>query len=297
MASSFRKNSDWINFGLVAVVAVMLMVFDSATSWLHTPRNILSVALSPVQTLASVPSTISRFFTNALTAEPDVKIAYENMRDEYFQLKSEALLLRTLKKENENLRSLLDASKRLDEDIKLAELVNVSIDPYNHRVLISKGIISGVYAGQAVIDDRGVIGQVTEVMPLNSSVMLITDPGHSMPIQVERNGLRTLVEGTGNVSLLRVPFLNQNSDIKEGDILISSGLGGRFPNGYPVAVVSDIDVIEDEAFLRVSAKPIAKLDRSNNVLLLSRGRRGKVLSGAASSNPNSNSNNAGGADQ
>ena len=297
MASSFRKNSDWINFGLVAVVAVMLMVFDSATSWLHTPRNILSVALSPVQTLASVPSTISRFFTNALTAEPDVKIAYENMRDEYFQLKSEALLLRTLKKEKENLRSLLDASKRLDEDIKLAELVNVSIDPYNHRVLISKGIISGVYAGQAVIDDRGVIGQVTEVMPLNSSVMLITDPGHSMPIQVERNGLRTLVEGTGNVSLLRVPFLNQNSDIKEGDILISSGLGGRFPNGYPVAVVSDIDVIEDEAFLRVSAKPIAKLDRSNNVLLLSRGRRGKVLSGAASSNPNSNSNNAGGADQ
>lgn len=297
MASSFRKNSDWINFGLVAVVAVMLMVFDSVTSWLHTPRNILSVALSPVQTLASVPSTISRFFTNALTAEPDVKIAYENMRDEYFQLKSEALLLRTLKKENENLRSLLDASKRLDEDIKLAELVNVSIDPYNHRVLISKGIISGVYAGQAVIDDRGVIGQVTEVMPLNSSVMLITDPGHSMPIQVERNGLRTLVEGTGNVSLLRVPFLNQNSDIKEGDILISSGLGGRFPNGYPVAVVSDIDVIEDEAFLRVSAKPIAKLDRSNNVLLLSRGRRGKVLSGAASSNPNSNSNNAGGADQ
>jgi len=297
MASSFRKNSDWINFGLVAVASIMLMVFDSVTPWLNTPRNVLSVALSPVQTLASVPSSISRFFTSTLTAEPDVKIAYENMRDEYFQLKSEALLLRTLKKENENLRSLLDASKRLDEDIKLAELVNVSIDPYNHRVLISKGIISGVYAGQAVIDDRGVIGQVTEVMPLNSSVMLITDPGHSMPIQVERNGLRTLVEGTGNVSLLRVPFLNQNSDIKLGDILISSGLGGRFPNGYPVAEVSDIDVIEDEAFLRVSAKPIAKLDRSNNVLLLSRGRRGKVLSGAASSDSNGDVNRVGEADQ
>jgi len=283
MANPFRKNSDWLNFGLVALVAIMLMIFDAVTPWLNTPRNVLSVALSPVQTLASVPANISRFFSNALTAEPDVKIAYENMRDEYFQLKSEALLLRTLKQENDNLRSLLDASKRLDEDIKLAELVNVSIDPYNHRVLISKGIISGVYAGQAVIDDRGVIGQVTEVMPLNSSVMLITDPGHAMPIQVERNGLRTLVEGTGNVSLLRVPFLNQNSDIKVGDVLISSGLGGRFPNGYPVAVVSDIDVIEDEAFLRVNAKPIAKLDRSNNVLLLSRGRRGKVFSGAASS--------------
>ena len=283
MANPFRKNSNWFNFGLVAIVSIMLMIFDTRTSWLNAPRDVLSVALSPVRILASVPATISRFFTNALTAEPDIKIAYENMRDEYFQLKSEALLLRTLKQENDNLRSLLDASKRLDEDIKLAELVNVSIDPYNHSVLISKGVLSGVYAGQAVIDDRGVIGQVTEVMPLNSSVMLITDPGHAMPIQVERNGMRTLLEGTGNVSLLRVPFLNQNSDIKVGDILTSSGLGGRFPNGYPVAVVSDIDVIEDEAFLRVRAKPIAKLDRSNHVLLLSRGRRASVLSGAASS--------------
>lgn len=291
MGNSFRKNSSWLNFGLVSLASIMLMVFDARTPWLDAPRNVLSVVLSPVQTLASVPATISRFFTNALTAEPDVKIAYENMRDEYFQLKSEALLLRTLKQENDNLRSLLDASKRLDENIKLAELVNVSIDPYNHRVLISKGIISGVYAGQAVIDDRGVIGQVTEVMPLNSSVILITDPGHAMPIQVERNGLRTLIEGTGNVSLLRVPFLNHNSDIKVGDVLISSGLGGRFPNGYPVAVVSDIDVIEDEAFLRVSAKPIAKLDRSNHVLLLSRGRADKVLSGAAALDSN-NSNSA-----
>ncbi len=298
MANPFRKSSDWLNYGLVSIVSIALMVLDSVTPWLNTPRDVLSVALSPVQTLASVPANVSRLFTNALTAEPDVKIAYENMRDEYFQLKSEALLLRTLKQENDNLRSLLDASKRLDEDIKLAELVNVSIDPYNHRVLISKGIISGVYAGQAVIDDRGVIGQVTEVQPLNSSVMLITDPGHAMPIQVERNGLRTQVEGTGNVSLLRVPFLNQNSDIKVGDVLISSGLGGRFPNGYPVAVVSDIDVIEDEAFLRVRATPIAKLDRSNHVLLLSRGRRGTVLSGAAiSDSSNSESNDLGSGQQ
>jgi len=100
--------------------------------------------------------------------------------------------------------------------------------------------------------------------------MLITDPGHALPVQVKRNGLRTIVYGTGNVSLLRIPFLNQNSDIEVGDVLISSGLGGRFPNGYPVATVSDVTVIEDEAFIRVSAVPIAKLDRSNHVLLLSR---------------------------
>ena len=158
----------------------------------------------------------------------------------------------------------------MNEKITLAELINVSIDPYNHRILVSRGIRNGVYTGQAVIDDRGVIGQVTEVMPLSSSIMLITDPGHAMPVQIQRNGLRTVIYGTGSVSLLRVPFLNQNSDILVGDVLISSGLGGRFPNGYPVAAVSDVKVIEDEAFIRVSASPIAKLDRSNHVLLLSR---------------------------
>lgn len=270
MANQFRKKSGWYNYGVVFSVCVALMVMDARTSWLNAPRNVLSVVLSPIQSLASIPATIGRFFGGVISAEPDVKIAYENLRNEYFQLKSETLLLRTLQEENRDLRSLLDASERLKEKITLAELINVSIDPYNHRILVSRGLRNGVYAGQAVIDDQGVIGQVTEVMPISSSIMLITDPGHAMPVQVQRNGLRTVVYGTGSVSLLRIPFLNQNSDISVGDVLISSGLGGRFPNGYPVAVVSDVKVIEDEAFIRVSASPIAKLDRSNHVLLLSR---------------------------
>ena len=253
------------------------MVIDSRTAWLNAPRNALSVVLSPLQTLASVPASIGNFASNAISAEPDVKIAYENLRNEYFQLKSEALLLRALQEENRDLRSLLAASERLQEKITLAELVNVSIDPYNHRILLGRGIRNNVYVGQAVIDDQGVIGQVTEAMPLSSSVMLITDPGHALPVQVQRNGLRTIVRGTGNVSLLKVPFLNQNSDIAVGDVLISSGLGGRFPMGYPVAVISDVKIIEDEAFIRVTAQPIAKLDRSNHVLLLSREAHEKSL--------------------
>jgi len=251
-------------------MAVTLMVIDARSNWLNTPRNVLSVILQPVQTIASVPAVIGRFLSGAISAEPDIKIAYDNLRNEYFKLKSEALLLRSLRDENKNLRLLLDASQRLKEKITLGELINVSIDPYNHRVLVARGLNNGVYVGQAVIDDQGVIGQVTEVMPLNSSVMLITDPSHAMPVQIQRNGLRTFLHGTGSVSLLRVPFLNQNSDIIVGDVLLSSGLGGRFPNGYPVAIVQDVDVIEDEAFVRISAKPIAKLDRSNHVLLLSR---------------------------
>ena len=246
------------------------MLVDARTTWLNAPRNILSVGLTPIQWLASVPSSIGRYFTSSLAAEPDLQIAYDNLRNEYFKLKSESLLLRTLEEENQDLRALLTASERLKEKITLAELMDVNLDRDNHRVSVGLGIRDGVYIGQAVIDDQGVIGQVTEVMPLSSIIVLITDPGHALPVQIERNGLRTVVHGTGSVSLLRVPFLNQNSDIVVGDVLISSGMGGRFPNGYPVAVVSDVNVIEDEAFIRVIANPIAKLDRSNHVLLLSR---------------------------
>lgn len=270
MANPFRKNTGWSQFAVVFVISVAMMMVDSLTPWLNGPRNVLSVALSPIQVLASVPSRIGRYFTSTLTAEPDLQIAYDNLRNEYFKLKSEALLLRTLEEENRDLRALLDASERLQEKITLAELMDVSLDRDNHRVSVERGLRDGVYIGQAVIDDQGVIGQVTEVMPLSSIIVLITDPSHALPVQVERNGLRTVVNGTGSVSLLRVPYLNQNSDIIVGDVLISSGMGGRFPNGYPVAVVSDVKIIEDEAFIRVTAAPIAKLDRSNHVLLLSR---------------------------
>ncbi len=270
MANPFRKSSPWSQFGIVSFVALSLMLIDANTRWLLAPRNVLAVVVSPIQYLASAPTKIGRAFRSILSAEPDIKIAYENLRNEYFQLKAETLLLRTLQAENEGLRSMLDASQRLKEKVTLAELVNVSIDRDSHTVLLGRGLRHGVYVGQAVIDDQGVIGQVTDVMPFNSSVLLITDPGHALPVQVQRTGLRTVVYGTGSVSELRVPFLNQNSDIQANDVLISSGLGGRFPNGYPVARIDSVKVIQEENFLDVSARPIAKLDRSNHVLLLSR---------------------------
>ena len=182
-------------------------------------------------------------------------------------------MLSTLEEENKDLRALLDASERLEEKITLAELRDVNLDRDNHRVAIDRGLRDAVYVGQAVIDDKGVIGQVTEVMPLSSIVVLITDPGHALPVQVQRTGLRTVVNGIGSVSNLQVPYLNQNADVQLGDVLISTGMGGRFPNGYPVAVISDIETKEDEAFIKVLASPIANLDRSNYVLLLSRERK------------------------
>jgi rod shape-determining protein MreC len=270
MANSIRKSSSWLQFGIVGLLALGLLLIDTNTRLLLGPRNVLAVGISPIQYLASAPTRIGRMFAGVLSAEPDIKIAYENLRNEYFQLKAETLLLRTLQDENEGLRSLLDASKRIKEKITLAELINISIDRDNHTLLIGRGLRHGIYVGQAVIDDQGVIGQVTDVMPFNSSVLLITDPGHALPVQVQRTGLRAVAYGTGSLSELRVPFLNQNSDIQVGDMLLSSGLGGRFPSGYPVAKVNKVKVIQEENFLDVAALPIAQLDRSNHVLLLSR---------------------------
>lgn len=273
MANQFRKTSKWGRLSIVLLFAIGLMVVDANTTWLNGSRNLISVVLRPVQLIASLPAELSSFSTSVLTSEPNVKIAYENLRSEYFKLKSETLLLRTLKEENDDLRALLDATKRLEEKVTLAELMRVNLDRDNHRVSVGRGINSGVYVGQAVIDDQGVIGQVSEVMPLSSIVVLITDSSHAMPVQVKRNGLRTVVLGTGSVSTLDVPYLNQNSDIQIGDILLSSGLGARFPNGYPVAEIIEVEEIGDNAYLKVLARPIAKLDRSNHVLLLSREKR------------------------
>ncbi|MEO0368591.1 MAG: rod shape-determining protein MreC [Pseudomonadota bacterium] len=270
MASRFKQDSEGLHFTIACLVCVALIVVDGWTRWLVLPRNLVSIALRPVQELAAMPSRLEGAVTSVLQSEPDVKIAYDILRKEYFQLKSEALLLRALEQENNDLRALLDASPRLQERLTLAELVNARIDRDNHQLIVSRGSRHEVYNGQAVIDDLGVVGQVTEVMPLTSNVTLITDPGHALPVQVQRNGLRATVHGTGSVNQLRIPFLNPNSDIEVGDLLISSGLGGRFPVGYPVAEVDAVVVIEDEAFIRVDAKPVARLDRSNSVLLLSR---------------------------
>jgi len=137
VANPFRKNNGWPQYGLVFVISIMIMVMDATTSWLSGPRNVLSVAVSPVQYLASIPSSIGRYFTNTISAEPDVQLSYDNLRNEYFKLKSETLLLRTLEDENRKLRALLAASERLNEEITLAELIDVNLDRNNHRISVA----------------------------------------------------------------------------------------------------------------------------------------------------------------
>lgn len=264
-----RYSASWGSLIVAVFLSILLMTVDARTSWLNPVRDVLSFLVTPVQKIAALPSWASNTFNELLSSEGDVQLAYDNLRKEYFQLKSEMLLMRALERENDNLRALLSASDRLEQSVQMAQLMDVSIDAYQHRLLVNRGIKSGAYIGQAVVDDTGVIGQITEAMPLNSTVTLLTDPSHALPVQVKRNSLRTIVYGTGSISILKVPYLNQNTDIKVGDVLLTSGLGGRFPVGYPVAVVTDIQTVSDEAFMKITAEPLAKANRSNQVLLIS----------------------------
>jgi rod shape-determining protein MreC len=206
-----------------------------------------------------------------LSTDEDETLAYDRLYQEYTHLKADLLRMRSLESENSSLRELLQASRRIQDQVEMAELLEVGLEPYRHRVIVNRGISSGVYVGQPVIDSEGIMGQVTDVMPTQSVVMLITDLGHAIPVQVERSGLRTVAYGSGSTDELKIPYLTQNSDVRVGDTLMSSGLGGRFPNGYPVAVVQQIQVVTGEAFLSVTAKPVAGVDKARHVLLLSPG--------------------------
>ena len=150
----------------------------------------------------------------------------------------------------------------------VAELLSVDSDPFSHQVLINKGALDGVYNGQPVINDQGVIGQVLHVGSTTSRVLLITDSSHGIPVRVLRNDLRAIASGSGELDKLELRNLPRNTDVQVGDLLVTSGLGGRFPEGYPVATVTRSDYVEGKPFAQVEAKPLVALDRLRYLLLL-----------------------------
>jgi rod shape-determining protein MreC len=263
--------SNWLSLALIVVVSLGILAIDHRTRLLMPARTGLSMLVAPVQWIAQIPVRVSRAVDTMLSTDENETLAYDRLYQEYTQLKADLLRMRSLELENTSLRELLQASRRMQEHVEMAELLEVGLEPYRHRVIVNRGISSGVYVGQPVIDSEGVMGQVTDVMPMQSVVMLITDLGHAIPVQIERSGLRTVAYGSGSADELRIPYLTQNSDVRVGDMLMSSGLGGRFPNGYPVAVVQQIQVVTGEAFLAVTAKPVAKVNKARHVLLLSPG--------------------------
>jgi rod shape-determining protein MreC len=188
------------------------------------------------------------------------------LRQKQLELEGRQLRMDALEAENERIRELLASAASLQTRVLIAEILSVSQDPYRHQIVLNKGDRDGVYKGQALVDASGVMGQVTEVNSATSVALLITDPDHSIPVEVNRTGLQTIARGDGqNLSL---PFLPGNADIKAGDLLVSSGLGGRFPAGYPVGKVSDLRHAAGESFMEAIAWPSARLNQGRQALLV-----------------------------
>lgn len=253
------------------------MTLDHRTNYMNSIRSSISVLVYPFQYLVNFPANVGDWASESFTSRKTLKEDNETLRTQNLILTTQLQKLNFIESENIHLRSLLESSKRVGERILIAELLSVDMDPYRQQVTINKGSASGddIYSGQPFVDAKGVMGKLLHVSPFSSTALLITDPGHALPVQVNRNGLRAIAKGTGNQSRLEIPHLPNNADIKVGDLLVTSGLGCVFPVGYPAAVVVEINIDPSLPFAEVLAEPIAELDRSREVLLVWPGGKAK----------------------
>lgn len=259
-----------INLRLLLAVAasVALMTLDHRGGWFAPVRSALSAVVYPVQYLVNLPVAASEWMFEHISSRRSLLEENETLRAEHVLLKTRLQKLTALTAENMRLRALLDSSSKVGERVLITELLAVDLDPYKHLVVINKGEHYGIYVGQPVLDASGVMGQTVHVGPLSSTVMLITDPSHAIPVQVARNGLRTIAVGTGRINELELPYLPNNADVQVGDLMITSGLGGGFPPGYPVGTVDRVEIDPGRPFAIVTAKPSAQLERSRELLVV-----------------------------
>ncbi len=244
------------------------MGVDSRTSHLGQVRGFLSLFAYPIQSLASLPGSTFGWLNQSVSSQQSLLDENAGMRKENLLLKAQLQQFTALQSENMRLRSLLQSSRKHSDDMLIAETISVDMDPYQRKIVVNKGSSQGVYKGQPIVDAYGVMGQINEPGLLTSTAILIADPSHAIPVQVNRNGLRAVVYGTGAADILSIPYLPNNADIKVGDALVSSGLGGRFPEGYPVAEVVSVSRNLGQPFAEIKAKPEAHLESSREVLLV-----------------------------
>lgn len=248
---------------------MVMMLADSRFDYLSRVRFYASYLVTPLHWLADTPRSISDSVNNNLQSRGYLIGENQRLKEQILMQQYRLQKLEHLEAENRRLNELLNASSIVDERVVRAQLTGESPDPFTKRVLINRGSVEGVYVGQPVLDAFGLMGQVVEVEPFASWVLLITDPQHSTPVQINRNGNRAIASGTQD-SLHRLVLNNVSDtfDIVEGDVLVTSGFGGRFPAGYPVGVVSGVFHDPGEPFAEVIVEPTAQLDKSRNVLLV-----------------------------
>lgn len=244
------------------------MTVDHKYGHLERVRGFIATVVYPLQYVVSLPIELTRSMSESLVTRKMLLEENESLRQEQLLLNSKLQRFSILEEENKRLRSLLESSIDLRERVLVAELVEVELQPFRQQIVINKGSKDAAYLGQPIVDSGGIMGQIIHVAPFSSTVLLITDPTHSIPVQVNRNGLRAIAVGTGQDNVLLLEHLPTNADIQEGDLIVSSGLGRRFPRGYPVGKVNRISRIPGEPFSNVTVIPSAKLGQSTEVLLV-----------------------------
>ena len=253
---------------LVAISATMMALDRRDTVLLTRFRQAASVIVYPLQAGVDQPFAAWRRASEFLASHEALREDNARLRNEVRSYAVRLQRMATLEAENDRLRAMLDSSERVADRMLVGEILSVDPDPYRQRFTINRGVLSGAYVGQALLDADGVVGQIDVVDALTSQAILISDVNHGLPVAVNRTGLRTIALGTGETGLLNLPYVTNSADIQEGDLLVTSGLGGVFPPGYPVGLVTVVQRRPGQSFARVLARPSAGLDRVREVLLV-----------------------------
>ena len=269
-SSLFQQNvSLTLRLLVITVICIVLMTVDHRNNALKGFRSTVgSYLVYPLQYLASLPASLFQSTDQTIVTRKQLIAQNNRIKQENLELKAQLQKMASLEEENERLRKLMGAAAGFGEAVLIAEVVSVDQDYYKQQILINKGSDHNVYVGQPVIDAKGIMGQVIEVNRFASSVLLISDPSHALPVQSNRGGIRSIAQGKGDSTELDLLYIPNNTALKPGDLLISSGLGGVFPPNYPVGIVSQVLIRPSQQFAQVTATPTAQLDKSREVLLI-----------------------------
>jgi rod shape-determining protein MreC len=253
-------------------LAITLIVLDHRGGWLSQLRATAQVAVQPLWQLAGLPSRMGRSMRDDAATRSMLAEDNRRLRNELLVMGARQARLQVESEENARLRGLLGAAARGGLDVQLAPILDVDLQPSRQRLLLDAGSRQGVHQGQSVIDAGGLLGQIIAVTPATATVLLLTDLDHAVPVVVPRNGVRLVAYGIGRSDRLELRNIPVSADLREGDVVVTSGLGGRFPPGFPVGVVSALRPDDSHAFILGELTPSAQLDRGRDVLLLQESR-------------------------
>jgi rod shape-determining protein MreC len=253
---------------LYSLLALALMILDKRYDHLGKIRRLLSVVAYPVEVAVASPFQGYDWFRDSVTTRDVLRADKTRLEAELRMAQFRLQRYEALEAESQRLRALRDSTAGVTDKFVIGDIMNLDLDAFRERVMVDKGAGDGVFVGQAVVDAGGVFGQVARVGQLTSEVILISDAAHAIPVQINRNGLRTVAVGTGEVGGLKLPYLPTSADVVAGDLLVTSGLGGGFPAGYPVGTVAEVRRDPAQSLADVKVKPAAALDRSRELMFV-----------------------------